>query len=881
MTLETLYNNIIKDLDEYRLKYPEKNSQSADFTPTFKTRHSTNITLEDWNTLQQYVSNLNSDSSVQDEYLNKLATSLMNFKEVLEQHYYSKEDTYSRAEVYTKNEAIALGLINITSYNERTGEMSILYNADLYDVTYDDITGNLIFAFKDNSSIVEKKFKLLDTEFKSLVHKDGNEEIGGVKTFKKHIYVGSEAGSTPYVISKRPGKVGIRALKEDGSTFGQFAITDSESEEHGKGFATMFYYDVDAEAYRGLRVSAKQGATYYVGDTHYRLATEEYVNNMSRLDMQIVETLPTENISTTTIYLVLDPDSASESYIQNVYIDGEWRVIGNTGVNLNNYVDLTSSQHITGQKSFDTIYADRVGHYGSTSAFIFNYEGTPTIINKNGSYFCFMDDSDGDYAGDTFMYTLPYQSGIIALTSDLDGCVKITEDQIVGGIKTFSSYTNAPSYRATGTYDTDDYIKASEMHAEGIYIAAYDDEGGTKDEFISFPAKSGRIALTSDITDMVDSIHKFDDAFEDYDTFATACIEHYKQNTDSNNIYFGKVKISSRNGINTSNTIGIVGVNSRKGQNNTMITTYKVTLVSSNGMIGTSSGATTTVTHTIPSGETGTLATQEWVQANVITGTFGDCLPLTGGTIKNLNESETNSTDIQPGIITITSAESYAELSPDDGWFYLYHESSSGGVSLGVDSIHRSKFDTGEEQHYDYNFPNQSGTIALTSDIGGSKVRVDCAIKIYDLSGNEIRYDEFDNASFIDFCFVSGKVDITKPFSIFIVPKNEPLKNVIKAIPIMPYDDTQSFKIRFFDKYYRRNDNDDMEYYVDGEFYEDYFRGCYINNNPLNEELSFTVTQVYLAESGYTNMNDLEVYVIGEKFDEDFSVANDIIHYEI
>lgn len=329
MTLETLYNNIIKDLDEYRLKYPEKNSQSADFAPTFKTRHSNNITLEDWNTLQQYVSNLNSDSTVQDEYLNKLATSLMSFKEVLEQHYYSKKDTYSRAEVYTKDEAIALGLINITSYDENTGEISILYNADLYDVTYDDTTGNLIFAFKDNSSIVEKKFKLLDPEFKSLVHKDGDEEIGGVKTFKKHIYVGSEEGSTPYVISKRPGKVGLRAYGEDGETvFGQIAISNTEDPTLGKGFVNIFYTDEDG-VYRGLRVGKFIGPAYFEGSVHHKLATEDFVRDLidsvNAGDLDLTNYAQYTDGHLTTASPMSDDHAANKFYVDQKTVDMvEW-----------------------------------------------------------------------------------------------------------------------------------------------------------------------------------------------------------------------------------------------------------------------------------------------------------------------------------------------------------------------------------------------------------------------------------------------------------------------------------------------------------------------------------------------------------------------------
>lgn len=191
MILETLYNNIIKDLDEYRQKYPEKTSQSADFIPTFKTRHSNNITLEDWNTLQQYVSNLNSDSTVQDEYLNSLTESLKSLitrlqeydnnvvhktgneliggqkvfssgvkvppptedrdavnKKYLTDNFYNKNETYAKSETYSRNEALEIGLYQMTNYNEETGEIEITYNDGLFDVEYNSETGELMFIYR-------------------------------------------------------------------------------------------------------------------------------------------------------------------------------------------------------------------------------------------------------------------------------------------------------------------------------------------------------------------------------------------------------------------------------------------------------------------------------------------------------------------------------------------------------------------------------------------------------------------------------------------------------------------------------------------------------------------------------------------------------------
>lgn len=58
---------------EYTQAYAQKNNQTQDFSVNLKTRHSTNITLEDWNSTMTYLSFLNSDVYSNSQYLNKIA----------------------------------------------------------------------------------------------------------------------------------------------------------------------------------------------------------------------------------------------------------------------------------------------------------------------------------------------------------------------------------------------------------------------------------------------------------------------------------------------------------------------------------------------------------------------------------------------------------------------------------------------------------------------------------------------------------------------------------------------------------------------------------------------------------------------------------------
>ena len=83
--------------------------------------------------------------------------------------------------------------------------------------------------------------------------------------------------------------------------------------------------------------------------TNYYLKTETYtqdeinelIGNINRLDSKIVDTLPTENISTTTIYLIKVGDTSN--YAQHMYIDSAWAELGTTQIDLTDYYNKTQA----------------------------------------------------------------------------------------------------------------------------------------------------------------------------------------------------------------------------------------------------------------------------------------------------------------------------------------------------------------------------------------------------------------------------------------------------------------------------------------------------------------------------------------------------------
>ena len=81
-------------------------------------------------------------------------------------------------------------------------------------------------------------------------------------------------------------------------------------------------------------------------------AVAEYVNgllgNITQIDLLPVLTLPTENISSTTIYLLrVDSEDAYNIYDEYIYVNEEWEMIGTTKVDLSDYLSLSKGGTIT------------------------------------------------------------------------------------------------------------------------------------------------------------------------------------------------------------------------------------------------------------------------------------------------------------------------------------------------------------------------------------------------------------------------------------------------------------------------------------------------------------------------------------------------------
>lgn len=66
------------------------------------------------------------------------------------------------------------------------------------------------------------------------------------------------------------------------------------------------------------------------------------ISSIPKFDIDVVKTLPTEDISTSTIYLVPKVGSGNDVYEEYIYVNNNWELIGNTSIDLTDYAKTSN-----------------------------------------------------------------------------------------------------------------------------------------------------------------------------------------------------------------------------------------------------------------------------------------------------------------------------------------------------------------------------------------------------------------------------------------------------------------------------------------------------------------------------------------------------------
>lgn len=79
-----------------------------------------------------------------------------------------------------------------------------------------------------------------------------------------------------------------------------------------------------------------------------KTSVDQMIGQIATLSVQKVDTLPAENIKTNVIYLVAKEGAiGSDLYIEYMYIDNKWEILGDTSIDLTNYLTKTGDASAT------------------------------------------------------------------------------------------------------------------------------------------------------------------------------------------------------------------------------------------------------------------------------------------------------------------------------------------------------------------------------------------------------------------------------------------------------------------------------------------------------------------------------------------------------
>lgn len=210
--------------------------------------------------------------------------------------------------------------------------------------------------------------------------------------------------------------------------------------ETGKGLSTNDYTNTEKEKLAGIEEGAEKNpilavaadvltpdssgyiflsdklATKYELSTNYydKTAVDGMVTAIPKFKIEVVQTLPATNISSTTVYLVKSGEESQNLYTEYIYVDSKWEKLGTQGVDLSGY--LTKELGVSNVTKKDNTHL--------------------TITRGDGTSF------DVEVVGTTYGNATSTDAGLMSATdkAKLDGMEDITEEDINNIIAgTFSS----------------------------------------------------------------------------------------------------------------------------------------------------------------------------------------------------------------------------------------------------------------------------------------------------------------------------------------------------------------------------------------------------------------------------------------------------------
>ncbi len=144
-----------------------------------------------------------------------------------------------------------------------------------------------------------------------------------------------------------PGTTDYTDLTNKPSINGTVLSGNKTSHDLGlAGAADLLDYETeaDAETAHQALTAAINGVISDLANYYTKAETDQRISTIPKFAIQVVQTLPTEDISPTTVYLLTDPSASSQNlYIEYIYVNGNWEQLGTQSVDLSDYYTKTET----------------------------------------------------------------------------------------------------------------------------------------------------------------------------------------------------------------------------------------------------------------------------------------------------------------------------------------------------------------------------------------------------------------------------------------------------------------------------------------------------------------------------------------------------------
>lgn len=160
---------------------------------------------------------------------------------------------------------------------------------------------------------------------------------------------------------------------------------------------------------------------YKKTETYTQSEVDALISTIPKFAIEVVNALPTTDISTTTVYLLkTSTTEIGNLYTEYIYVNNAWESLGTQTLDLSNYLTTNENQSgLTGSKSWiGNVDAPYVSVYSTTLQHSYvsgiHYDGFVTKYDSNITKYAYGSIKYGSYT-----LTLPSATGTIALTSNI------------------------------------------------------------------------------------------------------------------------------------------------------------------------------------------------------------------------------------------------------------------------------------------------------------------------------------------------------------------------------------------------------------------------------------------------------------------------------